>query len=39
MLAAGFYLAPRGYMALSMDVSDDDTGRFLAAVEQFCDRD
>ena len=36
MLAAGFYLAPRGYMALSMDVSDDDTGRFLAAVENFC---
>ena len=36
MLAAGFYLAPRGYMALSMDVSDDDTGRFLAAVEGFC---
>ena len=39
MLAAGFYLAPRGYMALSMDVSDDDTGRFLAAVDGFCDRD
>ena len=34
LLAAGFYLAPRGYMALSMDVSDDDTGRFLAAVER-----
>ncbi len=37
LLAAGFYLAPRGYLALSMDVSDDDTGRFLAAVEDFCD--
>jgi glutamate-1-semialdehyde 2,1-aminomutase len=38
MLAAGFYLSPRGYLALSMDVSDDDTGRFLAAVEAFCER-
>ena len=38
LLAAGFYLAPRGYMALTMDVSADDTGRFLDAVEQFCDR-
>ena len=37
LLAAGFYLAPRGYLALSMDVSDDDTGRFLAAVEDFCE--
>jgi glutamate-1-semialdehyde 2,1-aminomutase len=38
LLADGFYLAPRGYMALSMDVSADDTGRFLDAVERFCDR-
>ena len=38
LLEAGFYLAPRGYMALTMDVTADDTGRFLDAVEQFCDR-
>ena len=38
LLAAGFYLAPRGYIALTMDVTDDDTGRFLDAVEQFCER-
>ena len=24
LLAAGFYLAPRGYLALTMDVTDDD---------------
>ena len=29
LLAAGFYLAPRGYLALTMDVTDDDTGRLL----------
>ena len=38
LLADGFYVAPRGYMALTMDVSADDTGRFLDAVERFCDR-
>ena len=38
LLATGFYLAPRGYLALTMDVTDDDTGRFLEAVEQFCER-
>ncbi len=27
LLDAGFYLAPRGYLALTMDVTDDDTGR------------
>jgi glutamate-1-semialdehyde 2,1-aminomutase len=37
LLEAGFYTAPRGMMALSMEVSDDDTGRFLQAVEAFCD--
>ena len=37
LLEAGFYTAPRGMVALSMDVSDDDTGRFLTAVEAFCD--
>ena len=38
LLEAGFYLAPRGYLALTMDVSDDDTGRLLEAVEEFCIR-
>lgn len=38
LLADGFYLAPRGYMALSLDVTDDDLDRFVAAVETFCDR-
>lgn len=37
LLDAGFYTAPRGYLALSMAVSDDDTGAFLEAVERFCD--
>jgi hypothetical protein len=38
LLEAGFYLAPRGYLALTMDVSDDDTGRLLEVVEEFCVR-
>jgi glutamate-1-semialdehyde 2,1-aminomutase len=38
LLDDGFYTAPRGYMALSMEVSDDDTGRFLEAVERFAER-
>lgn len=38
MLAAGFYLAPRGYTALSVDVTDADIDRFVAAVTAFCDR-
>jgi glutamate-1-semialdehyde 2,1-aminomutase len=37
-LDAGFYLAPRGMIALSMAVTDDDTGAFLDVVEQFCAR-
>jgi glutamate-1-semialdehyde 2,1-aminomutase len=37
LLEAGFYTAPRGMLALSMEVTDDDTGRFLQAVETFCD--
>jgi glutamate-1-semialdehyde 2,1-aminomutase len=36
-LDAGFYTAPRGMVALSMAVSDDDTGAFLDSVERFCD--
>jgi glutamate-1-semialdehyde 2,1-aminomutase len=38
LLAAGFYLAPRGYLALSVDVSDDDLGRLGEAVGDFLDR-
>jgi glutamate-1-semialdehyde 2,1-aminomutase len=37
-LDAGFYVAPRGMIALSMAVTDDDTGAFLDVVEQFCSR-
>ncbi len=32
LLAAGFYIAPRGYIALTMDVTDDDVDRFVTAV-------
>jgi glutamate-1-semialdehyde 2,1-aminomutase len=35
LLESGFYLAPRGYMALTMDVTDDDVDRFLDAVGEF----
>ncbi|MGH9271087.1 MAG: aspartate aminotransferase family protein, partial [Ilumatobacteraceae bacterium] len=38
LLAAGFYIAPRGYLALTMDITDDDTGHFHEAVSEFCDR-
>jgi glutamate-1-semialdehyde 2,1-aminomutase len=38
LLAAGFYISPRGYLALTMDVTDDDTGRLLETVAEFCDR-
>ncbi len=38
LLADGFYIAPRGYLALTMDVTDDDTGRLLETVAEFCDR-
>jgi glutamate-1-semialdehyde 2,1-aminomutase len=38
LLEAGFYLAPRGYLALSMDVTDDDIEAFLDAVGEFCRR-
>ena len=37
-LDGGFYLSPRGYLALSMVVTDDDTGTFLDVVERFCER-
>jgi glutamate-1-semialdehyde 2,1-aminomutase len=38
VLDAGFYTAPRGMIALSQAVSDDDTGAFLTAVERFAER-
>jgi glutamate-1-semialdehyde 2,1-aminomutase len=38
LLEAGFYLAPRGYLALSMDITDDDVEAFLDAVGEFCAR-
>jgi glutamate-1-semialdehyde 2,1-aminomutase len=38
LLASGFYFAPRGYVALSMEVSDPDIDRFVEAVAAFCAR-
>lgn len=38
LLEAGFYLAPRGYLALSLDVSDADLEAFVAATAEFCHR-
>lgn len=38
LLDGGFYLAPRGYLALSAAVTDDDLDRFVDAVAAFCDR-
>lgn len=38
LLASGYYVAPRGYLALTMDVSDDDLDGFLDAVDRFLGR-
>ncbi len=38
LLADGCYLAPRGYTALTMDITDADLETALAAVERFCAR-
>jgi glutamate-1-semialdehyde 2,1-aminomutase len=38
LLAAGYYFAPRGYLALTMDVSDDDLDGFIGAVDNFLER-
>jgi glutamate-1-semialdehyde 2,1-aminomutase len=38
LLAAGYYIAPRGYLALTMDVSQDDVDGFVSAVEDFLAR-
>jgi len=37
LLAAGFYVAPRGYMALTLDVTDAHVASFVAAVQTFLD--
>jgi glutamate-1-semialdehyde 2,1-aminomutase len=34
LLEYGYYLAPRGYMAISLAVTDEQLGRFIAVVEQ-----
>jgi glutamate-1-semialdehyde 2,1-aminomutase len=38
LLDAGYYIAPRGYMALSAALADEDIDGFIAAVEAFCGR-
>ncbi|HAP74663.1 MAG TPA: aspartate aminotransferase family protein, partial [Acidimicrobiaceae bacterium] len=35
MLAAGFYLARRGMIALALDVTDEQLEAFAAAVERW----
>ncbi|MBW3604873.1 MAG: aminotransferase class III-fold pyridoxal phosphate-dependent enzyme [Actinobacteria bacterium] len=38
LLEAGFYIAQRGYIGLSVDITDDDVTRMVDAVAAFCDR-
>ncbi len=38
LLEAGFYIAQRGYIGLSLEVTDADIDRFVDAVAMFCDR-
>jgi glutamate-1-semialdehyde 2,1-aminomutase len=38
LLEAGFYISPRGYLALSMDITDDHLDAFVDAVGEFCRR-
>jgi glutamate-1-semialdehyde 2,1-aminomutase len=38
LLVQGYYIAPRGYLALTMDISDDDLEGFLCAVDNVLDR-
>jgi hypothetical protein len=33
-LERGYYIAPRGYLALTMDVSDGDLDGFLRAIDE-----
>jgi len=37
LLEAGYYIAPRGYMALSLALTGDDLTGFAGAVQQFLD--
>jgi glutamate-1-semialdehyde 2,1-aminomutase len=36
LLDAGFYISPRGYLALSMDITDEHVDAFVDAVGEFC---
>jgi glutamate-1-semialdehyde 2,1-aminomutase len=38
LLDAGFYISPRGYLALSMDITDEHLDAFVDAVGEFCRR-
>lgn len=38
LAAEGIYIAPRGLIALSLAISEDDTGRLLGALGQFLER-
>ncbi len=38
LLAGGYYIAARGYLALSLDITDRHVDSFVAAVADFCDR-
>jgi glutamate-1-semialdehyde 2,1-aminomutase len=35
LLESGYYIAPRGYMALSLALGEDDLSGFLAVVQEF----
>ncbi len=37
LLEAGYYTAPRGFVALSFEVSDEDVDGFIAATTTWCD--
>ena len=37
LLEAGYYTAPRGFIALSFEVSDEDVDGFIAATTTWCD--
>ena len=38
LLDAGYYVSPRGYLAVSMDITDDHVAAFVDAVGEFCRR-
>jgi glutamate-1-semialdehyde aminotransferase len=37
LLAAGIYIARRGFIALSIEVTDADIDHVLGAVDDFCE--